>query len=217
MRINHEINASECRLIRHDGVQYGVVNLDEARSKASELGLDLVEISPNARPPVVKLINYGKFKYDQQKKKSEAKKRQNVTQLKEVQFRPSIEAHDLETKLTRVQRFLRQGDKVKLVMQFRGREMSYKEAGKNHFADIIEQVLEMGAKVESEPKMVNNRIIGILVPGQKENRAIGKGKEQVRRSGQLKIVEKGLHFAKIRLFLVEVFYVLVLRKEWVYA
>ena len=177
MRINHEINVSECRLVRHDGQQYGIVSLDEARAKASELGLDLVEISPTARPPVVKLIDYGKFKYDQQKKKkNEAKKRQNVAQLKEVQFRPGIEAHDLETKLSRVHRFLLQGDKVKLVMQFRGREMAYKEVGKGRFDDIIQQVLAMGAKTESEPKMVNNRIIGILVPDKKRMEQIEKEK-----------------------------------------
>lgn len=177
MRINREINASECRLIRHDGHQYGIVDMSEARSCALELGLDLVEISPNARPPVVKLIDYGKFKYDQQKKKNDAKKRQNQTQLKEVQFRPAIDSHDLETKLDRVQRFLLQGDKVKLVMQFRGREMAYREAGKERFNSIIEQIMEMGAKVESEPKMVNNRIIGILVPDKKRlDKIQGKSK-----------------------------------------
>ena len=183
MRINHEINLQECRLIRDDGEQYGIVSMGEARSKALELGLDLVEISPNAKPPVVKLTDYGKFKYDQQKKKSEAKKRQNVTQLKEVQFRPSIEAHDLETKLSRVQRFLYQGDKVKLVMQFRGREMSYREAGKGRFDGIIERVLEMGAKVESEPKMINNRIIGILVPDKKRIEQIEREKNKREKPG----------------------------------
>ena len=185
MRINHEINVSECRLIRHDGQQYGVVSLEEARSKALDMGLDLVEISPNARPPVVKLIDYGKFKYDQQKKKkNEAKKRQSVAQLKEVQFRPSIEAHDLETKLSRVHRFLLQGDKVKLVMQFRGREMAYKEVGKERFNDIIQQVLDMGAKFESEPKMVNNRILGILVPDKKKMEQINREKARVEKESQ---------------------------------
>ena len=141
-----------------------MVSLEEARRIAEDQGVDLVEVSPNAKPPVVKLIDYGKFKYTQQKKKSEAKKRQVVTQLKEVQFRPNIEAHDLETKLSRVRRFLRQGDKVKLLMQFRGREMAYKQTGEKKFQGIIQKVLDMGAKIESEPKMINNRIIGILIP-----------------------------------------------------
>ena len=167
-------------MIRHDGHQYGIVSLNDARDKAFELGLDLVEISPGARPPVIKLIDYGKFKYDQQKKKSEAKKRQNVTQLKEVQFRPGIESHDLETKLGRIQRFLHQGDKVKLVMQFRGREMSYREVGQGRFNGIIEQILEMGAKVESEPKMVNNRIIGILVPDKKKMEQLAREKAKLK-------------------------------------
>ncbi len=148
--------------------QYGVVSLDKARSIAEELGLDLVEIAPTAKPPVVKVIDYGKFKYDQQKKAQEAKKKQVKVQLKEIQLRPNIEAHDLETKLKRAYKFLDQGDKVKFVMQFRGREMAYRDAGKEKFDHIIEGVCEYGAQVESPAKMMGNRIITILAPSKKK-------------------------------------------------
>ncbi len=125
-------------------------------------------MSPNARPPVVKAIDYGKFKYDQQKKANEAKKKQAQTQLKEIQFRPNIETHDLETKLKRAYKFLAQMDKLKLVMQFRGREMAYRDSGMVKFKAIIASIEEFGAIVESEPKMMGNRIITILSPDKKE-------------------------------------------------
>lgn len=138
--------------------------MEEARRIAREEGLDLVEISPNAKPPVVKIIDYGKFKYNQQKKVSENKKKQVVVQLKEIQFRPNIEVHDLETKLKRAEKFLENGDKIKMVMQFRGREMAYREAGLLKFKGILENVVSIGAVIESEPKMMGNRIIGIMAP-----------------------------------------------------
>lgn len=159
-----------------------MVTLEQARELATEQGLDLVEVSPNAKPPVVKVIDYGKFKYDQQKKKSEAKKRQSVVQLKEIQFRPNIEIHDLDTKLERAKRFLYQGDKVKLVMQFRGREMAYKEKGEKKFQAIIERVLDMGSKVESEPKAMNNRIISILAPDKKRIQQLLKEEEKMKKT-----------------------------------
>ncbi|CBW26843.1 translation initiation factor if-3 [Halobacteriovorax marinus SJ] len=166
-RINDQIRISECRLIGDDGTAYGVVSLDKARDIASDLGLDLVEVSPTAKPPVVKVIDYGKFKYDQQKKANEAKKKQAQVSLKEIQFRPNIEAHDLETKLKRAEKFLGQGDKIKMVMQFRGREMAYKDLGLSKFKDILATVEEMGSQVESEPKMMGNRIITIVAPTKK--------------------------------------------------
>ncbi|ATH08180.1 translation initiation factor IF-3 [Halobacteriovorax marinus] len=166
-RINDQIRISECRLIGDDGTAYGVVSLDKAREIASEQGLDLVEVSPTAKPPVVKVIDYGKFKYDQQKKANEAKKKQAQVSLKEIQFRPNIEAHDLETKLKRAEKFLGQGDKIKMVMQFRGREMAYKDLGLSKFKDILATVEEMGSQVESEPKMMGNRIITIVAPTKK--------------------------------------------------
>lgn len=162
--MNDQIRVSECRLIGDDGNQYGVVSLDEARRLSDETGLDLVEVSPSAKPPVIKLVDYGKYKYLQQKKANEAKKKQAVIQLKEIQFRPNIETHDLETKLKRAEKFIGDGDKVKMVMQFRGREMAYRDAGLEKFKGIIKQVEEFGAQMESEPKFMGNRIITIVAP-----------------------------------------------------
>ena len=166
-RVNNQIRITECRLTGADGAAYGVVNIDEARRIADNQGLDLVEVSPNAKPPVVKLIDYGKFKYDQQKKTSEQKKKQTKTLLKEIQFRPNIETHDLETKLKRAEKFLGQGDKIKMVMQFRGREMAYRDAGLLKFKSLIEDILKYGAQVESQAKIMGNRIIAIVAPDKK--------------------------------------------------
>ena len=141
--------------------------MDQAKKIAEDEGLDLVEVSPNARPPVVKVIDYGKFKYDQQKKANEAKKKQVQAQLKEIQLRPNIESHDLETKLKRVYKFLEQGDKVKMLMQFRGREMAYRDAGLEKFKNILEGICEYGATIESPPKIMGNRIITIMAPDKK--------------------------------------------------
>jgi translation initiation factor IF-3 len=129
----------------------------------------LVEVSPNASPPVVKLIDYGKFKYQQQKKAAEAKKKQVVINVKEVKFRPNIEKHDLEVKLKNTFKFLGQGDKVKMLMQFRGREMAHKEIGLSKFEDIIKHVVEEAeAVVESPMKMMGNRAIAMLAPQRKK-------------------------------------------------
>ncbi len=165
-RVNEQIRIVECRLIGEEE-QWGVVTIDRAREIAAEQGLDLVEVSPTARPPVVKVIDFGKWKYNQQKQANEAKKKQATVQLKEIQFRPNIEAHDLETKLKRADKFLKQGDKIKMVMQFRGREMAYRDAGFQKFKDIIKVVEEMGSVVESFPKMMGNRIITIVAPDKK--------------------------------------------------
>lgn len=178
-RVNEQIRIPECRLITDEGGEgYGVVAIDKAREIAQELGLDLVEVSPTAKPPVVKLIDYGKFKYTLQKKENEARKKSAVIQLKEIQFRPNIEAHDLETKLKRAEKFLEQGDKVKMVMQFRGREMAYRDAGMDKFRNIIKTVEEYGAAVESEPKFMGNRVITIVAPDKKVLLAKAKAKAQ---------------------------------------
>ena len=139
----------------------------EARRISDEAGLDLVEVSPTAQPPVVKLIDFGKYKYELQKKAQEAKKKQIVIQLKEIQLRPNIEQGDLDTKLNHCKKFLDQGDKIKISMQFRGREMSYRDAGMAKFKVILAQITEFGATVESEPKMMGNRIIAILASTRK--------------------------------------------------
>ncbi|MFG1498686.1 translation initiation factor IF-3 [Halobacteriovorax sp. XZX-3] len=167
-RINEQIRISECRLMS-DEEQYGVVSIDRAREIAEELGVDLIEIAPTAKPPVVKLMDYGKYKYALQKKAAEAKKKQAKVQLKEIQLRPNIEAHDLETKLKRAYKFLEGGDKVKFVMQFRGREMAYKDMGKEKFEAILNGVCEEAdGVIESPIKMMGNRIITIVAPGKKK-------------------------------------------------
>ncbi len=166
-RVNEQIRIPECRLLRDDGHQYGVVPMYEARKISEELGLDLVEISPTASPPVVKLIDFGKYKYELQKKAQEAKKKQIVISLKEIQLRPNIEAHDLQTKLNQCQKFIEQGDKIKISMQFRGREMAYKETGMEKLKAVVLQIVEMGAIVESEPKLMGNRIIAIVASTKK--------------------------------------------------
>lgn len=145
----------------------GVVSMSEARRLAEEEGVDLVEVSPTAKPPVVKLIDYGKYKYELQKKAHEAKKKQVVVQIKEVQVKPNIDEHDLQTKLKHCQKFLDQNDKIKLSMQFRGREMNYKEKGMEKFNSIVQAIIEMGAAVEAEPKLMGNRVIAILMPVKK--------------------------------------------------
>jgi translation initiation factor IF-3 len=155
-------------LIGDDGQVFGVVSIAEARKISEGMGKDLVEISPNASPPVVKLIDYGKYKYQLQKKIAEAKKKQVVVQLKEIQFRPNIEPHDIETKLKKIKEFLEDGDKVKMVMQFRGREQAYIEAGMEKFKGIMSNVFEFGATVESDPKIMGNRIITIMAPAVKK-------------------------------------------------
>ena len=157
------------RLIGEDGHQYGVVSSMQAMQIADEKGLDLIEVAPNSKPPVVKLIDYGKFKYQQQKKAAEAKKKQVTINVKEVKFRPAIDIHELNVKLKNVYKFLGQGDKVKMLMQFRGREMAHKDIGLGKFDEIIKQVVEESdAVVESPVKMMGNRAISMLAPSKKK-------------------------------------------------
>ncbi len=135
---------------------------------ADSESLDLIEISPNANPPVVKMMDYGKYKYQIQKKLAEAKKKQVVIDVKEMKFRPNIEKHDLEVKVNHIEKFLDQGDKVKLLMQFRGREMAHKEIGLSKFDEIVRTVVEKGAVIEAPAKFMGNRIIAMVAPGKKK-------------------------------------------------
>lgn len=167
-RVNREIRVPEVRLIADAGEQYGVVTIEKALQISEEVGLDLVEVSPNAKPPVVKLIDFGKFKYQQQKKAAEAKKKQVTITVKEVKFRPGIDVHDLDVKVKKVHKFLNQGDKVKMLMQFRGREMAHKDIGLGKFKEIINEIVEeLGATIESPMKMMGNRAICMLAPTKK--------------------------------------------------
>lgn len=166
--MNEKIRAHEIRLIGDDGKQYGVVTLAQARLIAENEQLDLIEIAPTAAPPVVKLMDYGKYKYQIQKKASEAKKKQVVIEVKEMKFRPGIDKHDLEVKMNQIVKFLEHGDKVKLLMQFRGREMAHKEIGLGKFDEIIKLIQEKAdALVEANPKMMGNRCHAMVAPGKK--------------------------------------------------
>lgn len=161
-RVNSQIRIPEMRLIGPEGEQHGIVSLSQAKALAEAAGLDLVEISPSAKPPVVKIIDYGKFKYETQKKLAENKKKQATVVLKEIQFRPNIEANDMGVKLKKIAEFFEDGHKVKLIMQFKGRELAYKQAGMEKFNNIIEQASAFGGLVESPPKLMGPRIIAMM-------------------------------------------------------
>ena len=130
---------------------------------AEEAGLDLVEISPNANPPVCKIMDYGKYKYEQQKRESEARKKQKVIEVKEVKFRPNTDTHDYDVKMRNVQKFLENGDKVKVTLRFRGREMAHQELGRELLQRVAEDTKELG-KVENMPKMEGRQMIMIVAP-----------------------------------------------------
>ena len=163
-RINEAIRVKEVRLIDENGQNVGVVPKLEAASRALEVGLDLVEISPDAEPPVCKIMDFGKFKYQEQKKAAEARKRQKVVEVKEIKMRPGIDDHDYETKMKAMKRFFEEGDKVKVTLRFRGREMAHSHLG----MEVLQRVKtdsETFAKVEFEPRFEGrNQMIMILAP-----------------------------------------------------
>jgi translation initiation factor IF-3 len=153
----------EIRLIDQDGENVGVISPAAAIQMAEDVGLDLVEISPGATPPVCKIMDLGKFKYEQQKKAAEAKKKQKVIEIKEVKFRPNIDTHDYEVKMRSVTKFLGEGDKVKVTLRFRGREMAHVELGRDLLERISGDVEEIG-KIESMPKMEGRQMIMVVAP-----------------------------------------------------
>jgi translation initiation factor IF-3 len=162
-RINEEIRAREIHLIDKDGANKGTVTVAEALVFAQEAGLDLVEIAPNAEPPVCKLLDYGKFKYQEQKKAAEARKRQKVVEVKEVKFRPMIDDHDYDVKMRSMLRFFEEGDKVKVTLRFRGREMAHQELGTKLLDRLKTDVSEL-AKVEQDAKFEGRQMIMVLAP-----------------------------------------------------
>ena len=162
-RINKEIRAKEVRLINYNGENLGVVPTREALKIAEEVGLDLIEISPQVNPPVCKVLDYGKYKYEMQKKKNEAKKNQKVVSIKELKLRPMIEAHDYEVKLKQAKKFLSQGDKVKFTMRYKGREMSANDMGKEVLNKLLED-LEGLCKVDAAPKAEGKQVFMIVSP-----------------------------------------------------
>ena len=160
-RVNERITSNEIRLIGADGENAGVVTPARAMEMADEAGLDLVEISPNANPPVCKIMDFGKFKYEQQKRESEARKKQKIIEVKEVKFRPNTDTHDYDVKMRNVFKFLANGDKVKISLRFRGREMAHINLGRALLERVAEDVKDVG-KVESMPRMEGRQMIMMI-------------------------------------------------------
>ncbi len=162
-RINEHIRVREIRLIDADGQQVGVMATIDARVKAEEVGMDLVEISPDAQPPVCKIMDFGKYKFQEQKKAADARKKQKVVELKEIKMRPGIDDHDYDVKMRSMVRFFEEGDKVKVTLRFRGREMAHTELG----MDVLKRVkadTEAIAKVEYDARFEGRQMIMILAP-----------------------------------------------------
>ncbi len=161
--INEEIRAKEVRLVGTEGEQIGIKPLREALQMAMDLNLDLVNVAPTAKPPVCRIMDYGKFRYEQQKKEKEARKNQKIVDIKEVWFRANIEEHDFQTKLRNVIKFLKDGDKVKCSVRFRGREITHADIGKKILDRVKDEVAEI-SNVERVPKLEGRSMIMILAP-----------------------------------------------------
>jgi translation initiation factor IF-3 len=161
--VNEKIRGSDIRLIGADGENVGVVSPDTALQMAEEAGLDLVEISPNANPPVCKIMDFGKFKYEQQKRESEARKKQKIIEIKEIKFRPNTDKNDYDVKMRNVFKFLENGDKVKITLRFRGREMAHQNLGRELLERVAEDTKDHG-KVENFPKMEGRQMVMLIGP-----------------------------------------------------
>jgi len=162
-RINREIRAREVQLIDSEGHNHGVLGTIDAQQLADDAGLDLVEIVPTADPPVCKILDYGKFRYLEQKKQAEARKKQKTIEIKEIKLRPGIDDHDYEVKMRAVRRFFEEGDKVKVTLRFRGREMAHQDLGYKLLARVREETTAI-AKVEAEPSMEGRQMVMVLAP-----------------------------------------------------
>ncbi|MBN2628754.1 MAG: translation initiation factor IF-3 [Spirochaetales bacterium] len=167
LRINEQIRVREVRLIDGEGEQRGIVPTSEALEMAKEADLDLVEVAPTSRPPVCKLLNYGKYKYEQEKKLREAKKKQSLTKLKEVRMQPKIDKHDLDFKAKHVQEFLNGGNKCKVTIRFRGRELAHTELGKVVLDNLLERLEEGSFGVDNPPQMEGRMMSMLLSPRKK--------------------------------------------------
>ena len=165
-RVNQDISATEVRLVGAEGEQIGIVSLTEAQNIADEANLDLVEISPQAEPPVCKVMDYGKFRFEEQKKQQAARKKQKQIQVKEVKFRPGTDIGDYNVKLRNLTRFLTDGDKVKVTLRFRGREMAHQELGRDLLKRVEADLEELGT-VEQYPKMEGRQMVMVLAPKKK--------------------------------------------------
>ncbi|MDO8607923.1 MAG: translation initiation factor IF-3 [Phaeospirillum sp.] len=162
-RVNREIDVRSIRLVGADGEMIGVVTLREGLTMAEEAGLDLVEVSPNADPPVCKILDFGKFKYEDQKKKNAARKKQKVIEVKEIKLRPNIDDHDYGVKMRSMIKFLEEGDKVKVTLRFRGRELAHQDLGMRVLEKVKDDLEELG-KVEQIPKMEGRQMVMVIAP-----------------------------------------------------
>ena len=162
-RINEEIGVLRLRLVDERGEMVGIVQRNEALAMAADAGLDLVEIAPNADPPVCKILDFGKYKYEEQKKKNEARKKQKVIEVKEIKLRPSIDDHDYDVKKKSMFKFIDEGDKVKVTMRFRGRELAHQDLGMNVLMRVRDDLDEI-AKVEQFPRMEGRQMIMVMSP-----------------------------------------------------
>jgi len=161
--VNEDIRSVQVRLIDQDGEMQGVMTAREAIQRAFYVGLDLLEISPNAEPPVVKILDFGKYKYEQQKKKNEARKKQKVIEIKEIKVRPNIDENDYQVKMRAMKSFIGEGDKVKVTLRFRGREMAHQEIG-IRVLERIRSEMDPTTKVEQMPRMENRQMVMVLSP-----------------------------------------------------
>lgn len=162
-RVNAEINSMQVRLVDQNGEMIGVVSLREALERADDAGLDLVEVAAQASPPVCKILDFGKFKFEEQKKKNEARKKQKVIEVKEIKLRPTIDDNDYGVKMKAMIRFLEEGDKVKVTLRFRGRELAHQDLGMQVLIRVRDDLEEL-AKVEQMPKMEGRQMIMVLAP-----------------------------------------------------
>lgn len=179
MRINKEIRADRLRVISEKGEQIGILSLREALAMAEEAGLDLVEISPSAKPPVAKIIDYGKFRYHQQKKEKDSKKSQIQIRVKEVKLKPNIDTHDFQTKLKHAREFLLKGNKVRLTIVFRGREMLHRDLGGKVVDDFCRELSDI-ATVEAAPKLMGRMMTTILIPSGKRPKSSAPAVEAIK-------------------------------------
>ena len=162
-RINRDIRAREVQLIDAEGKNHGAILLLEALAIADAAGLDLVEIAPNSTPPVCKILDYGRFRFAEQKKAAEARKKQKVVEVKEIKLRPNIDDHDYETKMKQMKNFIGEGDKVKVTLRFRGREMAHQELGVKVLERIRNDLIEL-VRVEQMPKLENRQMVMVVAP-----------------------------------------------------
>lgn len=175
MKVNREIRATRVRVINSTGEQLGVLTLQEALVKADEAGLDLVEISPNSVPPVCKIVNFGKFRYEQTKRERENKKAQHQTKVKEIKLKPNIDQHDYDTKLRHAKSFLEKGDKVKVTCIFRGREIAHSEIGEELMKQMCKDLSDCGT-IEAPLSFFGKMLTAVIAPGAKKKKETGASK-----------------------------------------